>query len=139
MLAREPDLTALAGYVRTLLGRVAAGAERRHGKIEPRDLVLYVNEHLSRPLYLDQLAEAFHTTPKYVSRYFKKTVGTPFYQYIENRRIEKACELLRTTAHPVSAVGEQVGILNRNTFLRVFKKVTGTTPSAFRDRRTSRE
>jgi YesN/AraC family two-component response regulator len=123
----------MRSYVRTLLERVAASAARRHGKIEPRELLAYVNEHLSRPLYLEDLAEVFHTTPTYVSRYFKKTVGTPFYQYVENRRIEMARDLLGTTSLSVSDVGSRVGILSRNTFLRVFKKVTGQTPSAFRD------
>jgi transcriptional regulator GlxA family with amidase domain len=47
-------------------------------------------------------------------------------------RIERATDLLRTTALPISEIATQVGFSNQNQLTIQFRKFVGTTPSAYR-------
>jgi YesN/AraC family two-component response regulator len=69
---------------------------------------------------------------KYVSRVFKEKTGMNITDYISQVRISKAKELLLHSDLPIGAIAEKVGIHNRTTFLRTFKKVEGLSPNDFR-------
>ena len=62
----------------------------------------------------------------------KEAFGKGITEYVEELRIEKAKEMLRTTGDPVSSVAEQVGYSDSNYFTKVFKKHTQATPSMWR-------
>ncbi|MDY2850769.1 MAG: helix-turn-helix transcriptional regulator, partial [Candidatus Borkfalkiaceae bacterium] len=60
--------------------------------------------------------------------------SVPIHSYIQNERLEYAEELLKTTDLPVSAIAVKAGIPDYNYFSKVFRKRTGISPKAYRDK-----
>ena len=100
------------------------------------DLILeYINENIDKCLSVNSVAYSLKITPEYLSAYFKKTSGLNISTYINNAKMEKAKEILRSKKNvKISDVAEMVGIDQVNTFNRKFKKYTGETPSSFRQK-----
>ncbi|MDF2718942.1 MAG: hypothetical protein K0R28_5867, partial [Paenibacillus sp.] len=86
------------------------------------------NEDLS----LEMIADSLGLTPSYVSRYVKEKTGSNFSDCLNEVRIKKAKELLRTSSVQVREIAIKVGYVNVTSFIRMFKKVTGMTPSDYR-------
>jgi two-component system response regulator YesN len=70
-----------------------------------------------------------------LSRLFKAVTGTGFNDYKIDLKINKAKELLRTTTLNINQITDRLGYLNAESFIRIFKKTTGETPTEFRARR----
>ena len=101
-------------------------------KLDIEAVILYVREHFTEDISLDMLAEKYGTYPQYLSKRIKQYLGLTFHDYISSLRIEKAKELLASTAKEINEISKESGFVSRNTFLRVFKKYTGVTPSEYR-------
>ncbi|WMT43439.1 helix-turn-helix transcriptional regulator [Paenibacillus sp. D2_2] len=69
---------------------------------------------------------------------FQKDLGDSPVNYLINRRIEGAKRLLADSDIPVHEIAARVGYSNDKYFSMLFKKVTGQTPSAFRDGKRER-
>lgn len=67
----------------------------------------------------------------YINR-FKKEIGKTPNQYLLELRMRKARRLLRTTQHSVQDIAESVGIPDGNYFVKCFRKISDTTPTAYR-------
>jgi len=74
-------------------------------------------------------------SPKYLSRVFKDVTGTGFMEYKLKIKIDKAKELLKGTGSTISEISDKLGFMNPESFMRIFKKVTGATPTKFRKRK----
>jgi len=93
----------------------------------------YLEENLSNPdLKLRDLAENFSLSPNYFSAIFRKEMGETFKDVLTNLRINLAKELLRTTNLRVSEIADQSGFNDAHYFSHVFKRLTGFTPTKFR-------
>ena len=66
------------------------------------------------------------------SRRFKARAGCPLFEYINRRRVARACVLLKTTRMPVIEVASAVGYNNLSFFNRYFRRITGVSPRAWR-------
>ena len=77
-------------------------------------------------------ADHFSLSPVYFNRVFKKEAGISYSEYINNLKLEKAAELLRTGFLSVTEVCEQVGVTNTSYFYTLFKKNFKTTPQHYR-------
>lgn len=97
-----------------------------------RNIMEYTEEHYSESLSLKLFGELFHVSPNYVSRLFKQEVGQGLFDYINQRRIEKAKELLKDYRYKIYDVAEMVGFNNQAHFAIVFQKYTGFTPKQYR-------
>jgi YesN/AraC family two-component response regulator len=95
-------------------------------------IIKYIEENYGQDLYLEKLSEEFGVSSKYISRIFKEQTGTNLTDYISMIRIAKAKQLLLETDLPISEIGEKIGIFNRTTFLRTFKKFEGVSPMEYR-------
>ena len=92
----------------------------------------YIVENLADPdLSLSGISAALHTNYAYLSHAFKKDMNLGVTEYIMHRRIELARKQLATDMS-LQQVAEAVGYPNFQYFIRVFKKVTGTTPAQYR-------
>lgn len=91
----------------------------------------YVDENYMRELSLDIISESLNVTAKYLSRVFKQAMGVNLTDYLAYVRVERVKELL-PTGLSLERVAESVGITNRTTFIRTFRKVEGMTPSEYR-------
>lgn len=96
----------------------------------------YVDQHYSEDINRSSLTDVFYLDPDYASKLFKKETGISFKNYIINKRIEVAKNMLSTTDLPINTVADNVGYGNYSYFTRLFKKVTDMTPIEYRNRMT---
>lgn len=91
----------------------------------------YIDKHYANPdLSLTLIADHLAITHVYLSTYFKKHSGYNLNYYMHLVRIQAAIRLIQS--HPnmtMKDIAEQVGYSNAGTFIRHFKKISGTTPT----------
>lgn len=93
----------------------------------------YIREDFANPaLCASSIAERFRISTSYLSRIFKADMGVGLVDYIHQIRIDAAKVALRNTYATIDEVATTVGFSNRWVFMRVFKKLEGTTPGAYR-------
>lgn len=92
----------------------------------------------AEPLDLDVVAACAGYSRYHFIRAFKAVYGSTPGQYLSRRRIERAEELLRSANLSVTEICTLVGFSSLGTFSTSFKKQTGLTPSAYRDRHVGR-
>ncbi len=92
----------------------------------------YILEHQSEDLSLGQVARAVNTSTFYFCKVFKKATGINFTDYVSRVRIEKAKNLALNPNLRISEIAFEVGFQSLTHFNRVFKKITGMSPSRYR-------
>ena len=102
-----------------------------HQKIHP--ILDYINANLDQKLSLDRIAQQFFMSKYHLCRIFKASTGRTVNEYINFRRVLKACELLREGA-PLTQACEAVHMENTSHFIATFKKIIGTTPKQYAKR-----
>ncbi|WP_337102463.1 AraC family transcriptional regulator [Paenibacillus sp. YIM B09110] len=95
------------------------------------DILSYIDEHADGPLTIDQIADNFNYSPNYFFRYFKSAFGISPHQYIIQKRMEKAKQLLLTTDWTTARIAGELG-MERSHFSRLFLASTDMTPRQFR-------
>ena len=90
------------------------------------------------PLSLKKISSDLHMgTTKLCALAKRLSGGSTLTHVIAERRINAAKNLLIRSDAPVSAVAEEVGFSDYNYFTKIFKSLTGLTPSAFRKKNRS--
>lgn len=107
----------------------AASAERRF----VQRLTAVFERHQHRDCGVDELAAALGLSRRRLGELCRAHLNESPGRAFTRHRIAKATELLRSSDATVTAVSEQLGFDNPFHFSRVFKRVTGSAPSAFRD------
>lgn len=92
----------------------------------------YICLHPEEKLDVHVLAEKAGYTDYYFSKRFKKEVGISVREYITNKKIEKAEELLRNTNYSVQDISEILGYSAQSYFGDVFRKAKGVSPGEYR-------
>lgn len=93
----------------------------------------YIQEHYADAnLSNNEISNYFAVNITYLSTIFKEKTGMNLLSYIHEVRLDKAKELLVTTELNIEEIGEKVGLSNRVSFIRLFKKYEGITPTEFR-------
>lgn len=88
----------------------------------------------SSPITIEQIANRLSLNTSYFSRIFSAQVGIPPKQYLLNKRLERAKELLRFTDATVFEVSNSVGYEDQLYFSRIFKKYTKLSPIEYRQK-----
>lgn len=96
-----------------------------------KKLLQHMEEHY-REVTLQQLAEAFSMSTGAVSQLIRRKTGKPYSEHLLGFRMQQAQKLLRETNESLESIAEQVGYGDYFYFLKVFKKATGISPSAYR-------
>lgn len=94
--------------------------------------ILFMQEHLSTTLTLDNIAQAVHLSASFFSRKFKQDTGYAPIEYFNHLRIQKACQLLHFSDLRINEVAAQLGIDDPFYFSRLFKKQMGVSPVEYR-------
>lgn len=96
-------------------------------------LEMYLDQHYMEPLSLKKISTDLHMgTTKLCALAKKLSGGDTLTHVIAERRINAAKTLLVRSDAPISTVAEEVGFSDYNYFTKIFKAVTGLTPSAYR-------
>ncbi|WP_135553849.1 response regulator [Paenibacillus cymbidii] len=122
----ESYLLRAAAHIREKrCGRSSNVVERVRSVIEER--------YADNGLTVAEIAKAVYLTDTYVSLLFKQETGRTVNEYVTQVRIDKAKELLRDPRYKFYDICYAVGYADPSYFSKLFKKMTGYTPSAFRD------
>lgn len=98
------------------------------------ELTEYIDENLHDELTLSALAKKSFYNPSYFSRIFKQRFGMSLTDYIRQKRIEHAMQLLRDTELSVDDVLTRAGYSDRSAFYHAFSKIAGATPTEYRNK-----
>lgn len=92
----------------------------------------FIEAHLGEPLSLEQAARAANMSAFYFCKVFKAATGLTFTNYLARARIEKAKQLLLNPHTRVSEAAYEAGFQSLSQFNRVFRRVVGEAPTAYR-------
>ena len=93
----------------------------------------YIDQHYSEDISRNILTDIFYLDPDYASKLFKQELGISFKNYLIQKRIDVAKDLLVNTDLPINTIADNVGYGNYSYFTRIFKKVIGVTPIEYRN------
>ena len=125
--AYTETLEALSAYIQ-LKGMILTAEQTDLQKLE-----LYLDQHYMEKLSLASVSQELRIGRTKLCALAKElSGGRTLSHLIAQRRIGEAKRLLLQSGLPISVVGEMVGISDYNYFSKVFRSVTGVTPSAFR-------
>ncbi|MBN4069941.1 helix-turn-helix transcriptional regulator [bacterium AH-315-G05] len=92
----------------------------------------YIDQNYTQGIRLEELANLVFMNPSYFSTFFKKYNGISPTEYIARKRVYRAIEYLKSTNKTVLDIAITCGFNNTSSFNKVFKKITGKTPSDYR-------
>ena len=121
------DLACLAEFFRESVGK----GENENLIFQQIEQYLLMN--FTEKLSLNSLAERFAVSESYLSRAFKKNIGMGITEYVNRLRIQKAKEWLLNPEWRIAWIAEQLGYSDEKYFSRVFRKLEGCSPQAYRD------
>ncbi len=143
-LTNSTDIRSIQSGIHDLIQSICAKINRETEAAEDtgsaalaKKIKSYIDEHYTdADLSANMVAQEFHISSPYISKIFKTIQPEGFVNYINNKRIEKAKELLRCTSKKIDEVSHETGFLNTTSFIRLFKKIVGTTPGTYRKSQT---
>lgn len=94
-----------------------------------------IAEHPESDLSLTKLADIGGFNASYLSRLFKQKYGIALTDYVCQKRIERAKNLLTQTELQIQEVARRAGYLSSHSFARTFRNVTGMSPAEYRERK----
>lgn len=127
------SLSALVDYMAELLTcvqnsyRFESGARRAVSAA-----AAYIGENYAQELTLQDIAGHVYLTPAYLCTAFKRYTGMTISRYIAEERIRHAIERITGSGDSLASIAEKVGFSDPNYFTKVFRRVTGKTPSDYR-------
>lgn len=111
--------------------RVTPLKQRRKSEAVVEQVLEYLNQNYAQPLSGAVLAERFEMNFDYMNRIFSSLAGCPIFSYLNTLRINQAKQLIATTDLPFSEVAYLVGIEDRYYFSKLFRKLTGLSPTEY--------
>ncbi|ADL53321.1 AraC family transcriptional regulator [Clostridium cellulovorans] len=107
--------------------------------LHPKDFyiqqaLLFIDKNYTRDLSITEIAEYLKLNRNYMTKIFKEAVGVTPKTYLINYRIRKAAALMNNSYLTISEISTMVGYSDPLLFSRMFKKVIGLSPRAYRNR-----
>lgn len=108
-------------------------------KIKQLETVLsMIQQHYSENITLADMAKSVHMNPNYFCRFFNEIVHQTPIQYLNQYRIECACEKLAASGKSITEVALECGFNDVSYFIKVFKRIKGDTPAVYYKKRPIR-
>ena len=92
----------------------------------------YIYDNLHSKITLEDLADTASLSPSYLSKLFHSEVGITVAQYITEKKVDAAKNLLAFTEYSTTDISNYLCFSSESHFISVFRKITGTTPKKFR-------
>ncbi|WP_139995153.1 AraC family transcriptional regulator [Paenibacillus paridis] len=143
MLYREMSVQGIgsATMLHTLLSQLVVTAYRKNlsNSDKPRSevanfdqILQFLKQNMHEAVTLSELARVSKWSDRHLQRLFQRQTGQSFGSYLQNLRVQKSCELLRSSEHKISSIAERVGYRDMDSFNAVFKKIVGQPPRQYR-------
>lgn len=98
--------------------------------LQLKNAILYINEHLSEELTLEQIAKSSYISVNQLCKIFRSSLGTTVKKYITGKRISQAKKYLKS-GYSVSDTAFKCGFRDYSNFIRVFTKTVGISPGKY--------
>ena len=105
-----------------------------HGNTQILQVQHYIQKHFEQSLCIAKLADLAHMSERTFLRQFSSATSFKPVQYIQRIRVQKACDLLETTTQSFEQIALSMGYEDVNSFRKVFIKIIGLSPTAFKAR-----
>lgn len=134
----QNDAVMAIGGVTLLLGLILVFFPQKKtpvqaGEKHENPIVYYINSNLtSRSLTVNSVSEHFKLSTDYINDRVKTETGLSYKDYVNQKRIEKAKELLKSSDDKAFEIAQLCGFNSSASFSQTFKAVTGMTPNDFR-------
>lgn len=115
-----------------LISRFLPDADPDDSLIQFLDVIEYIDKNIEKEITVEELAGLYSLNKIYFSNKFAKHMGVSPSQFIINRRLEKAMELIKTSNLSLKEISYKCGFQNNLYFSRLFKKKIGMSPSEFK-------
>ena len=93
----------------------------------------YIDSHFSDDINVSSISKTINANRAYISKKFKEETGSTIIAYLNKKRINHACYLLRNTSHQITTISLLCGYDDPNYFSRIFKSHIGNTPKMYRE------
>lgn len=100
--------------------------------------IQYINDHFQEPIRISTLAKVCHVSESYYRMIFFEYMHRSPLEYINQFRIERACELIENTNYSMEMISAKCGFQAVSTFYRNFKNLKGCTPCQQRNNKNGR-
>ncbi|HHV96519.1 MAG TPA: helix-turn-helix transcriptional regulator [Clostridiaceae bacterium] len=98
------------------------------------EILAYIDENYNKPNFSIQLmADEFNMSPSWLSHYFKSNMHITIMDYVQNKKIKYAQQLIISNERSTNEISEQLGYCNVSSFIRAFKRIVGLTPKQYKD------
>lgn len=125
-------------YIRHILLAMLRGdkkgllqANDSQGAIVLRPILEHIERHLQDKIDMVEMSKLANMSYHYFSKFFKRTTGFSFTDFINRKRIFRAEQLLLTTSQPITEIAEKVGFENMAHFYELFKRYNHCTPKQY--------
>lgn len=122
----------IASLLSLIMSETVYYESNRNRKYNLDEVKQYLDDNYVSEISLDLLSSIFFINKFYLTRAFKEKCGTTINNYIFEKRINKAKELIRYGNSTIMEISKECGFQDQNYFSRVFKKIEGTTPLEYR-------
>lgn len=123
----------LGGIIhREYIARVKMVRERNSDSVLVRECREYIETHIFDRISLKEMGESLGYTEFYISRMFRQETGTSLFEYINRRKAELACTILKETRMSISELSYRMGFSSPSYFSSVFRRQIGMTPAQYR-------
>jgi len=128
----QEDMIHLVNQLIILLLRNKEKKEMIYQKNKITDIISYINLNYMNKITLGQLSERFYISQYHLCRQFKYYTNITMTQYINNTRIIHSQKMLLEEDRKITDIGCDVGFDSLTHFERVFKQITGKTPTQYK-------
>ncbi|OXM17071.1 helix-turn-helix domain-containing protein [Paenibacillus herberti] len=100
-------------------------------RLRLKPVLTFVEQHLTDRIQVEEVCKLANMSYYYFVKYFKKTIGLSFTEYVNYRKIKWAERILLTKDLSISEVGDRIGMPNMAHFYKMFKKYNDCSPKEF--------
>lgn len=107
----------------------------RNSRIYSKQIVRtldYISDHLHSRILLEDAANHLQLSTAYLSRLFKAEVGMTFVDYVNQRKVESAANLLRYSEYSTLEISNLLAFSSQSYFIKIFRKYMGVTPGGYK-------
>ncbi|HHU50398.1 MAG TPA: response regulator [Firmicutes bacterium] len=135
-LNQVESLEDLKGLLNSFFNRINNHIRQKRASLNHQlveEIRRYLDENFAADITLSAMAHHYNISPSYLSLLFTEQTGKNFIDYLTERRIKKAKELLKHTDLKIYEVSNAVGYKDSYYFSNCFKKMSGMSPSEYRE------